>query len=295
MSIGSTDPGVAVSSCASAVPAATVIVLRDAPAGPEVLLLKRDARLRFMPNLWVFPGGRMDVADTIAQPETVWDDAATMLVGAVCRCRMLPVDPLTAAGLVVAATRELREETGLTLHGPTEGTPKSSEKGWSEFSAMIYWARWITPSASPRRFDTHFFAGCVRPDQQLKIAEDEASEAAWLSPSAAVLAIENGAMESSGPTLTVLRDLRRAVDLHETARAILKNERGRYVTPILPKMVSSDTGTDLLLPWDPEYEAGFGAGLRLESDVPEHWRLWPSRMQVPDAGRAPRRLPDERA
>ena len=45
-------------------PAASVIVLRDAPDGPEVLLVQRNPQARFMPSAWVFPGG------AVHEPET---------------------------------------------------------------------------------------------------------------------------------------------------------------------------------------------------------------------------------
>ena len=51
----------------SASPAATVIILRDTEAGPEVLMLKRSGRAGFFPNAWVFPGGRVDEADGATQ------------------------------------------------------------------------------------------------------------------------------------------------------------------------------------------------------------------------------------
>jgi 8-oxo-dGTP pyrophosphatase MutT (NUDIX family) len=38
-------------------PAATLILLRDAADGPEVLLVKRNPEQRFMGGAWVFPGG----------------------------------------------------------------------------------------------------------------------------------------------------------------------------------------------------------------------------------------------
>ncbi len=43
-------------------PAATVVVVRDRPDGPEVLLLKRSEVGAFA-GMWVFPGGRVDDAD----------------------------------------------------------------------------------------------------------------------------------------------------------------------------------------------------------------------------------------
>ena len=47
---------------APAIPAATVVVLRDGPDGPESLMLRRNSRLAFG-GMWVFPGGRIDDGD----------------------------------------------------------------------------------------------------------------------------------------------------------------------------------------------------------------------------------------
>jgi 8-oxo-dGTP pyrophosphatase MutT (NUDIX family) len=48
---------------AEAVPAATVVVLRDGAAGLEVLLARRSSQLAFHGGAWVFPGGRIDPED----------------------------------------------------------------------------------------------------------------------------------------------------------------------------------------------------------------------------------------
>lgn len=45
-----------------AVPAATVALLRDTGAQPEVLMLKKNSKIAFG-GLWVFPGGRIDDED----------------------------------------------------------------------------------------------------------------------------------------------------------------------------------------------------------------------------------------
>ncbi|MEL0260265.1 MAG: NUDIX domain-containing protein, partial [Halieaceae bacterium] len=44
-------------------PAATVILIRPAGEGIEVLLLKRSEALKHMPGLWVFPGGKVEADD----------------------------------------------------------------------------------------------------------------------------------------------------------------------------------------------------------------------------------------
>ena len=74
---------------ASAIPAATVVVLRDGPAGPESLMLRKNSRLAFG-GMWVFPGGRIDDGD--------YDSAG---------------DLITAARN--AAVREAHEEASIVL------------------------------------------------------------------------------------------------------------------------------------------------------------------------------------
>ena len=47
---------------APAIPAATVVVLRDGPEGMESLMLRKNSRIAFG-GMWVFPGGRIDGGD----------------------------------------------------------------------------------------------------------------------------------------------------------------------------------------------------------------------------------------
>jgi 8-oxo-dGTP pyrophosphatase MutT (NUDIX family) len=56
-----------------ALPAATVVVLRDGPEGPETLMLRKNSKIAFG-GMWVFPGGKVDVGDWDGADEDV--DAA---------------------------------------------------------------------------------------------------------------------------------------------------------------------------------------------------------------------------
>lgn len=47
---------------APTIPAATVVLLRDAVSGPEVLMLRKTSKIHFG-GMWVFPGGRIDGED----------------------------------------------------------------------------------------------------------------------------------------------------------------------------------------------------------------------------------------
>jgi 8-oxo-dGTP pyrophosphatase MutT (NUDIX family) len=78
-------------------PAASAILLRDAAAGPEVLLLQRNPEARFMGGAWVFPGGAVHA-----------DDEAEGVPGP-----------------VAAALRETEEEAGLRVPDPAELVPFS--------------------------------------------------------------------------------------------------------------------------------------------------------------------------
>jgi 8-oxo-dGTP pyrophosphatase MutT (NUDIX family) len=104
-----------------AVPAATVVLLRDGDSGLEVLLARRSSQLAFHGGAWVFPGGRIDPED--------FEDAPDDLHSAARR----------------AAAREAREEAGVEV----------------DADALVHLSNWTTPELSPKRFETWFFAGRV--------------------------------------------------------------------------------------------------------------------------------------
>ena len=94
----------------------TVVLLRDAAAGMEVLLLRRHAQASTMAGIYVFPGGKLDEADRI-QDSTEWLDQPCAALHA--RLGEPGTDAATATGLHVAVLREALEECGLLLAEPT--------------------------------------------------------------------------------------------------------------------------------------------------------------------------------
>jgi 8-oxo-dGTP pyrophosphatase MutT (NUDIX family) len=94
--------------------AASIIVLRDSPEGPEVLLVRRNPAQRFMGGAWVFPGGAVHTED---------DDHAA------------------------AAVRELREEAGIALPAGSEVVP------WSRWitpeEVKVRFDTWFFVAAAP--------------------------------------------------------------------------------------------------------------------------------------------------
>lgn len=118
--------------------AATLILVRG---GREVMMGQRAKGHVFMPDKWVFPGGRVDPGDAKlkAATELTPETEALLRMGGVVR------RPPRAFAL--AAVRETLEEAGLTLGG--EAGP--------ELDKLRFVARAITPPYRPRRFDARFF------------------------------------------------------------------------------------------------------------------------------------------
>jgi 8-oxo-dGTP pyrophosphatase MutT (NUDIX family) len=119
-------------------PAATLLIVREGAGGHEVLMGRRSASHRFMPNSLVFPGGAVDEADYRAP-------LAVPLPPHVVRLVTRQVNAAFAHALGAALARELEEETGLTL-----GQPPALDD-------VDYLCRAITPSIRPKRFDAWFF------------------------------------------------------------------------------------------------------------------------------------------
>lgn len=124
--------------------AASLIVFRGRGPGAQVLLGRRAARHRFMPNVYVFPGGRVDRADLAAEPVSpLRADLAERLAQ--------KWGHALARGLAVAAVRETFEETGLAFGRVEDGRLAP------ELAPLDYLGRAITPSQSPIRFHARFF------------------------------------------------------------------------------------------------------------------------------------------
>ncbi|WP_240048250.1 NUDIX hydrolase [Crenalkalicoccus roseus] len=123
--------------------AASLILWRQGRQGAEVLMGLRHARHRFMPNVLVFPGGRVDRADHRAK-------TLSELLPLTRACLERQAPPSLARALGVAAARELQEETGLVL-GRMEG-----HRLLPELSALDYLCRAVTPPNRFMRFNARF-------------------------------------------------------------------------------------------------------------------------------------------
>jgi 8-oxo-dGTP pyrophosphatase MutT (NUDIX family) len=156
-------------------PAATVVVVREAAAGFEVLMVRRNDQVAFMAGAYVFPGGRVDEADVLAANG---DDAAASRV---------------------AAARELQEEAGVQVN-PAD---------------LVLIAHWVTPEVELRRYDTRFFLVRMPAGQDARHDEHETTELAWMSPREAIERCERGEIMLPPPTWTTLKRMQRHATLAE--------------------------------------------------------------------------------
>ncbi len=127
--------------------AATLIVVRRDGGTPRILLGQRHGSHAFMPNKFVFPGGRLDPADCRVRPARDLDQ--TTLAKLMIRMRVRPT-AARARGLAHAAVREAFEETGLLIG-------RHSAAAAPDLSGLVFFARAVTPPGRSRRFDSRFF------------------------------------------------------------------------------------------------------------------------------------------
>jgi 8-oxo-dGTP pyrophosphatase MutT (NUDIX family) len=258
--------------------AATVVILRaprstgpgaGAPPsghGTEILLLKRPATMNFAAGAYVFPGGRVDAAD--ADPRIGWHGPSPAEFGA-----RLGASADEARSLVVAAVRETYEESGVLLAGTPDGATvlpagpdwaadrlalNAGQLSFAELlvrrglvilaDRLIPWARWVTPAAEPRRYDTRFFAAMVPPGQTADGHLAEADKIAWVTPDAALDAARAGEFTLLPPTAITLGEFAAAGD---DLAAFLRQPR--EITPLQPHIVASDGEAWLEIPGKAPY------------------------------------------
>ncbi|WP_084418568.1 NUDIX hydrolase [Henriciella litoralis] len=137
--------------------AATLILVRRDQAQPRLLMGKRSGRHTFMPDKYVFPGGRVDTAD--GRVPSLSEFRPTVEAKLVHKTRRKP----RAFGMT--AIREMFEETGL-IAGRSAEFPGQPAPDWAKYAAqgaapclenLTFIGRAITPPYRPKRFDARFF------------------------------------------------------------------------------------------------------------------------------------------
>lgn len=211
--------------------ASTLILLRSRD-DLEVLMLRRHSGSAFLPGAYVFPGGAVEVEDYEPEVEELcyglgFGDAWRIISG------VTPKE--LSLGFYVAAIREAFEEAGILLAHDGPGGELVTTKGRNTemairrrevhkeprvFTRMIreekmrlatgklfYFAHWITPEASPIRYDVRFFLAEAPGDQEVSRDEMEITEAIWRSPIELLRNHDERKLYLPVPTLSSLREL----------------------------------------------------------------------------------------
>lgn len=210
-------------------PAATVLLI-DASVSPwRLLMMRRPGGADFAPGAYVFPGG------------SVHDEDARL--GDVSRA---------------AAVRELFEEMGVLLaRRPDRRFARDREcrllrerlaagAGWADALAslgltpahdrLVFLARWITPEAVSRRFDTRFYLARRPPGQTVDPQPGEVAEWLWIAP--------GRALAPGGPTLVhaTRRILESVAGEPDAPRLIARLRRRPETPPVMPRVVPRPDG-----------------------------------------------------
>lgn len=226
-----------------AIPAATLILARQASAGvPQLLMVERAATMAFAAGAMVFPGGRVDPADrqlgallgiahgaaiVAAIRETIEETAVPVAL-----------DPLPSRDLALALQQELLAEVPLALLLERHGLTIVPDK-------LTLFAHWIPKLHVARRFDTLFFLAESPPgDWQPVVGEHENRSAAWLSAGEVLRRDAAGEASLIFPTRCTLHRLAQHGSI-----AAMHDDAGRHpVEPISPWIAEQDGEQLLTIP-----------------------------------------------
>lgn len=235
-------------------PSASVILIDPGRGGQEpfgVYLLRRSQKSSFMPDRFVFPGGRVEPVDG--------------------------PDPTALATLRRCALRELWEEAGVLIASHADGRPAGPAEQARTAAALAagqaldqalagagldlasdqlrLWDNWITPVARPQRFDTMFFLASLPAGQEAACDQCETSEGLWLGPAAALAANQSGRVGLAPPQVRLLGQLA-ALDRARMQVLLTGPEQPLDHPPVMPVLWAGDGLRVVMLPWDRDYGLG---------------------------------------
>lgn len=237
--------------------ATTLLLVRSKAAGGlEIFMVQRHRNSGFLPNAWVFPGGRVDPADAI--------DGHPNVVGADAVVDRWAIPRERAVAHLVAGVRETFEECGIWL-GERPPPPEDRARlasGKIGIGALLDetgatmaldrlhpWSWWVTPVVEKRRYDTRFLLAVVDGEAVGTHDDQETVASGWFDPAVVVEEATLNSFPLAPPTWWTLRELASHRSLEELEVAA----RSRPEVPIMPILEFRTEGTILLMPGHPEH------------------------------------------
>jgi 8-oxo-dGTP pyrophosphatase MutT (NUDIX family) len=224
-----------------AIPAATLILVRDRdPGPPELLMVERAQGMAFAAGALVFPGGRIDAADRALADQLGIDAAATAAIRETLEETAIPAglaplpDPDTVKKLQRALVADEAFASLLSNHGfEIDG------------AALTPFARWVPKFHAVRRFDTLFFvARCPPGEWQPQVIEGECSGACWVTAQQILDRDRRGEARLIFPTRRTLERLAQ----HSSFDEIRANALAHPVEPVTPWVEERDGEKFITIP-----------------------------------------------
>ena len=210
-----------------AIPAATLILVRDCAADPpELLMVERASGMAFAAGALVFPGGRIDEADRQLGADLGIAAAAVAAIRETVEETAVPVglspapDAASARSLQDALVSDMPFDRLLEVHGLK-----------LRAEALTPFARWVPKFHAVRRFDTLFFvAACPAGEWEPRVIEGECSAAAWITASEVLERDRRGEARLIFPTRRTLERLAQ----HASFDAIRADALAHAIEPVTP-------------------------------------------------------------
>jgi 8-oxo-dGTP pyrophosphatase MutT (NUDIX family) len=209
-----------------AIPAATLIIVRDSDYGPELLMVERAKGMAFAAGAMVFPGGRIDQADREHAQRAGCEPAVVAAIRETIEETAVPAGlrPLPSADQAVELQEALVADFDFAAVIAVGGLTLDP-------GALIPFARWVPQFHAVRRFDTMFYvAQCPPGDWRPRVIEGECASAAWVRPGEVLDQERDGEALLIFPTRRTLERLAQ----HGSIAEIMADAQGHAIEPITP-------------------------------------------------------------
>jgi 8-oxo-dGTP pyrophosphatase MutT (NUDIX family) len=256
-------------------PSATVVLVREGTAYPEILMVRRRAGDAFGDS-YAFPGGVVD--DDESEAHAFCDGSSNAEANTEFG--------LASGGLdfYCTAVRELFEETGVLLARDLRGEwafssdPVSAAlvrrlrtqlndgvAPWSEIlrahnlriacDALQYFGFWETPLWRPKRWVTRFFLAEIPPGQDALHDGNELTDSCWITAAEILSTGSEGGMKLPFPTLVNLNAMAGFHTVNELQRWAV-GQAAEGITKIRPILLENNGKIRCVIPGDPGYPEG---------------------------------------
>jgi len=225
----------------AAIPAATLILVRERTAGaPELLMVERAAGMTFAGGALVFPGGRIDEADRILSDD---ESAKIAAIRETLEEVAIPVaiDPLPSREQSLELQRQLIADQPLT---------NLIDPAMLRLDDLTPIARWVPKFHAKRRFDTLFFlARAPEGEWMLNTIPSECAGAEWVIAAEVLERDRSGEVQMIFPTRRVLERLAQ----HASFAEMVADAAAYPIEPVTPWVEERDGERFITIPNDIGY------------------------------------------